>query len=116
MGLLSGTVFDRPPHCERCDLPETECRCEPEPEAPKVWKSPSKQTAQIAVENRKHGRRVTVIRGLSGADTDLPALRTLLKNACGAGGKLDGDVIEVQGGQLERIRLELQSLGYRVRG
>src|SRR5947199_8995782 len=29
MRLLEGTIFDRPPHCDRCGLPETECKCPP---------------------------------------------------------------------------------------
>jgi translation initiation factor 1 len=58
---------------------------------------------------------MTVIRGLSAADSDLPALLTRLKNACGAGGTITEDVLEVQGAHLDRVRSELQKIGYRVR-
>ena len=78
--------------------------------------SPAKQTASLAVEKRKHGRVMTVIRGLSPADNDLPALLTRLKNTCGAGGTIAENVLEVQGAHLERVRSELQKIGYRVRG
>ncbi len=112
MGLLAGTKFDRPPHCERCEKPEAECQCLPlEP----VRVPPIRQTASLAVEKRKHGRVMTVIRGLSAADSDLPALLTRLKNACGAGGTITEDVLEVQGAHLDRVRSELQKIGYRVR-
>ncbi len=111
MGLLAGTKFDRPPHCERCDKPESECKCPP-PEP--VRQSPGKQTAHIAVEKRKHGRVMTVIRGLFAADNDLDALLKQLKNACGAGGTISEDGIEIQGNQADRIRTELKKIGYRI--
>ncbi len=113
MGLLAGTKFDRPPHCDRCEKLESECKCPPiEP----VRTPPEKQTAKIAVEKRKHGRVMTVVRGLSADDNDLTAVLTRLKNACGAGGTIAEDALEVQGTHLDRIRSELQKLGYKVRG
>jgi translation initiation factor 1 len=67
------------------------------------------------VERRKHGRQMTVVRGLKEPDTDLSALFTRLKSACGAGGAMQGDDLEIQGDHLARVANELQSLGYRVR-
>lgn len=58
---------------------------------------------------------MTVIRGLTAADNDLPVLLTQLKNACGAGGSIDGDLIEIQGDQIERVQKTLRQLGYQVR-
>ncbi len=111
MGLLAGTKFDRPPHCERCDRLESECKCPPsEP----VRLAAGRQTARISVEKRKHGRVMTVIRGLSAADNDLDALLKQLKNACGAGGTVSDDGIEIQGNQSDRVRAELKKTGYRV--
>jgi translation initiation factor 1 len=77
---------------------------------------PEKQTATLAVEKRRKGKVVTVVRGLSATDNDHPALLTRLKSACGAGGTLDGDVLEIQGEHLERLRTLLAGLGYKVRG
>lgn len=113
MGLLAGTKFDRPPHCDRCEKLESECTCPPvEP----VRLAPQKQTAKIAVEKRKHGRMMTVIRGLNPCDNDLPELLKRLKNSCGAGGSVaDGD-LEIQGSHLDRVRDELQKIGYKVKG
>ena len=76
---------------------------------------PEKQTATLAVEKRKKGKVVTVVRGLAVADNDQPALLTRLKSACGAGGTLDGDVLEIQGEHLERLRTLLAGIGYKVR-
>ncbi len=113
MGLLAGTKFDRPPHCDRCEKPESECTCPPlEP----VRTLPGKQTARIAVEKRKHGRMMTVIRGLAAGDTDLPGLLKRLKNCCGVGGTVTDGELELQGSHAERVRAALQTIGYKVKG
>ena len=77
---------------------------------------PNKQTAKLAVEKRKKGKVVTVVRGLTAEANDFPALLARLKNACGAGGTLDGESLEVQGDHLERLRKLLGEIGYKVRG
>jgi translation initiation factor 1 len=110
MRLFEGTPFDRPPRCDRCGELETDCRCPP-PLLP-----PSSQTAKLSIEKRKKGKVVTVIRGLPAEGNDLPALLTRLKSQCGAGGALDGDALEIQGDQLDRIRALLTGLGYRTKG
>lgn len=114
MGLLAGTIFDRPPHCERCDLPETECRCLPEPVKSNLV-APQRQTAVLSTQKRKKGKLVTLIQGLAAAENDFPQLLTRLKNSCGSGGTIDGDCIELQGDQVDRLRKTLSELGYKVR-
>lgn len=111
MRLFEGTEFDRPPHCERCDRLESECICPP-PEPVRI--PPGKQTARLSIERRKNGKSVTVVRGLPSVGNDLLALLARLKTGCGAGGTLDGDVLEIQGEQLPRVRDLLLSWGYRV--
>ena len=112
--LFAGTKFDRPPQCERCEKPEAECVCPPlEPVAPPRV-PPEKQTARLAIEKRRMGKFVTVVRDLH--SLDLPELLTRLKNHCGAGGSIQDGVIEIQGRHLDRIRTELQRQGYRVKG
>ncbi len=112
MRLLAGTIFDRPPRCERCDELEENCRC-PAPEVKRV--PPQKQTARISTEKRKKGKMVTVIRGLSSTENDLAVLLTRLKTICGAGGTVTDDEMEIQGIHIDRVRQELQAIGYRVR-
>ena len=114
MRLLAGTVFDRPPHCPRCDRLETECQCPPDPVGSNLL-SPKQQTAKLSVERRKKGKTVTVIRGLAAANNDLPSLLTKLKDSCGAGGTIEGDELEIQGDQRDKLLKKLGEIGYRVR-
>ena len=113
MRLFEGTEWDRPPRCERCGELESDCQCPP-PSPERV--APGKQTARLSMERRRKGKMVTVIRGLPAKDNDLPQLCTQLKNTCGAGGTVDGDEIEIQGEQLDRVREALLRLGYKVKG
>ena len=112
MRLFEGTEFDRPPRCERCGQLEEDCVCPPEP--PRRI-PPEKLIARLSVEKRKKGKQVTVIRGLPAKGNDLPELLKQLKSACGAGGAVKDDVIEIQGRQIENVRAVLSRLGYRVR-
>lgn len=114
--LFAGTPFDRPPRCEHCDELEENCVCPPQESAPPSYKPAEKQTARLAVEKRKRGKVVTVIRGLSAEDNDLTSLLTTLKTSCGAGGTLQDDCVELQGRHVDRIRAELQKIGYKVKG
>lgn len=104
MRLFEGTPFDRPPKCDRCGALESDCKC------------PAGQVARLAVEKRKKGKVVTVIRGLSAVKNDLPALLSTLKSQCGAGGAIQEDRLEIQGTHVERIRGLLRELGYAVKG
>ena len=113
MRLFEGTQWDRPPRCERCGELEEACTCPP---PPKVLTPPEKQTARLTVEKRKKGKVVTVVRGLPAEENDLPGLLGQLKAACGAGGTIKDDEVEIQGEHLERLRGLLGEIGYRVRG
>jgi translation initiation factor 1 len=92
---------------------ETECVCQP-PAVTEI--APEKQTVRLQVENRKRGKQVTAVRGLKLSEAGLTALLTKLKNSCGAGGTIDDGVIEIQGGQIERVRTALEGMGFRVKG
>ena len=112
MRLFEGTIYDRPPRCERCGALESECTCRP---PAMVEIPPEKQTVRLQVENRKRGKQVTAIRGLKLSEVGLASLLTALKNSCGAGGAIDDGVIEIQGSQTDRVRAALEKLGYRVK-
>ena len=104
MRLFAGTPFDRPPKCDHCGALEADCKC------------PAGQVARLSVEKRKKGKVVTVIRGLPAARNDLPALLSMLKSQCGAGGAIQEDQLEIQGQHVERISATLRELGYVVKG
>ncbi len=113
MRLFEGTEWDRPPRCERCDELEEECAC-PAVEVERT--SPQEQTALLAVEKRRKGKFVTVVRRLIDEGSHLSELLTRLKSVCGAGGTIKEGAIEIQGRQLDQVRTELQRLGYRTKG
>jgi translation initiation factor 1 len=69
----------------------------------------------LSTEKRKKGKLVTVIHGLTATYNDLPDLLTRIKNACGAGGSIDGDMIEIQGDHVARLKQILGQIGYKVR-
>jgi translation initiation factor 1 len=112
MRLFEGTPWDRPPTCERCGQLESACNCPP---LPPQYLPPEKQTARVQVEKRKAGRMMTVVRGLAPAANDLAALLTQLKNACGAGGTIKDDTLEIQGDQRAKVSEALKNLGYKVK-
>ncbi|MCY2962572.1 MAG: translation initiation factor [Planctomycetota bacterium] len=112
--LFSGTVWDRPPTCERCGRLEAECQCPPAPVV-RPQLEPAKQTARVAREKRQKGKQVTVVSGLPAAGNDLPALLTKLKNSLGTGGTIDGDTLVIQGDQVDRVKKFLADAGYRVK-
>lgn len=112
--LFAGTEWDQPPRCERCGELESACECPP-PAATKPRVAPEKQTARIAVEKRKRGKLMTVVRGLAATDNDLPALLTRLKTACSAGGTVKDDALEIQGDHRNRVAELLCEIGYRMK-
>lgn len=109
MRLFAGTKFDIPPRCDRCGALEEECQCPP-PRIP-----PESQIVRLVIEKRKKGKVVTALRGLSAVGNDLPDLLRQLKSACGAGGTIKDDVIELQGDHLKHASEILSAIGYRVR-
>ena len=116
MGIFAGTPWDQPSRCDRCGLLEADCCCPPPLAPPQPRTPPPQQTARLAIENRNRGKSVTLVTGLSATGNDLPDLLTQLKTACGAGGTLKEDTLEIQGSHLDRVRTLLASIGYKTKG
>jgi translation initiation factor 1 len=108
MGLFDGTPLARPVLCEQCGQDIKLCGCPP-PDTP-----PDKQQLKIRLEKRKRGKIVTVIAGFTCSTAQCHALLTSLKNECGAGGCVEGQLIELQGDHLARLPASLRARGYRV--
>jgi len=76
--------------------------------------APESQTIKVKEENRGKGKRVTVARGFQLTEADLKTLGKSLKAGCGAGGKADGEAIEIQGSQTEKLKELLAAEGYKI--
>ncbi len=112
--LFAGTKWDRPPSCERCGRPESECTCPP-PAVEPPRRAPETQTARLRVERRARGKLVTVVAGLDPIGTDLPVLAAQLKAKCGAGGTVKDGLIELQGDHVEAVEAALKTIGFKTR-
>ena len=112
--LFAGTPWDRPPSCDRCGRPESECECPPIPVGP-IRLDPGSQTARIRVEKRPKGKLVTVVHHLDPEGNDLAALASILKARCGTGGTVKDGTIELQGDKIAPAEMALLAIGYMVR-
>jgi translation initiation factor 1 len=112
--LFKGTKWDMA--CERCGVKLSECQCPPPaPPAPAAAArlAPGEQRAQVRIEKRPNGKKVTTVAGL--APADLEELGPKLKALCGAGGTVKEGKLEVQGDHKEKVARELERLGYRTK-
>jgi translation initiation factor 1 len=112
--LFAGTAWDKPPTCERCGRPESECACPPIVAEP-ARTPPENQTARLRLEKRAKGKLATVVANLDPAGNDLGALAARLKAKCGSGGTVKDGLIELQGDHLESVEAALKAIGYRTR-
>ena len=89
----------------------------PSPQEPSAESPPPRQqTARIALDRKgRRGKVVTVISGLQLSPDDLNKLGKALRRACGAGGTIKGDAIEVQGDHRQRVGQILRGQGFQVR-
>ncbi len=87
------------------------------PAQPTARSAPPKgQTIYLHRESKgRGGKTVTLIKGLRLTPDDLKDLARELKQACGVGGALRQEVIEIQGDQRERLALILKSKGFQVK-
>jgi translation initiation factor 1 len=60
----------------------------------------------------RKGKGVTVVKGLELSVDDLRRLARELKQACGSGGTIKQDTIEIQGDHRDRVVEELARRGY----
>ena len=101
--------------CPTCGWPASNCQCSTRkaPSAP----LPARIVARLRMENKgRGGKTVTVVYGLPPNAAFLKDLCTELKRACGSGGTVTEDGVEVQGDLRDRVRDVLAKKGFVVKG
>jgi translation initiation factor 1 len=77
---------------------------------------PHQQTAYLHRDSKgRGGKTVTLVKRLVLSDEDMKDLAKKLKQICGSGGTVKGDVIEIQGEHRDKIADALQAMGYKVK-
>jgi translation initiation factor 1 len=102
--------------CPTCGWPQRNCQCSHKRSAGHA-PVPERLVAKLRVEKKgRGGKTVTVVFDLPKNDAFLADLSQRLKRACGTGGAVSGDTVELQGDMRDRVRTFLQGLGYTVKG
>ena len=99
--------------CPECGHPEAACRCG----AAASDAVPARVTAKLRLEKKgRGGKTVTVVFGLPHNAVFLKDLCGELKRACGTGGAVTDDGVEIQGEHRERLRALLLGKRWTVKG
>ncbi len=99
--------------CPGCGWPIASCHCSNRLEQP----VPDRITARLRLETaRRRGKKVTVVEDLPRNSEFLKQLAKDLKKACGTGGTVVEDRVEIQGDQRDTIRQLLEDRGWKVKG
>jgi translation initiation factor 1 len=100
--------------CPGCGWPAHDCKCSANAATEAV---PARVVAKLRMEKAgRGGKTVTVVYGLPRNAAFLKELCSDLKRACGTGGAVADDTVELQGDLRERVRHWLQQHGYIVKG
>ena len=77
---------------------------------------PHQQTVYLHRDSKgRGGKSVTLVKKLVLSDEDMKDLAKKLKQACGSGGTIKDDVIEIQGEHREKVAEALRKMGYKVK-
>jgi translation initiation factor 1 len=101
--------------CPTCGWPVRDCKCSSRSTANATL--PKRIVAKLRLEKKgRGGKSVTVVHDLPKNEAFLKQLVGELKRACGAGGAIAIDGVEIQGDLRDRVRDLLVKKGWRVRG
>lgn len=113
--LVYSTGFGRA--CPGCGWPVRDCTCSKRDAGEPVPSSPGKIVAKLRMEKKgRGGKTVTVVAGLPRNSAFLRDLCSELKRACGTGGAVSDDTIELQGDLRDRVRDYLLQKHFVVKG
>jgi len=105
---------DRGRMCPTCGWPEHDCKCSKRNATAAV---PAKIVAKLRLEKQgRGGKAVTVVYDLPNNEKFLKELSQELKRACGTGGSVAENTVELQGDLRDRVRELLTKKGYLVKG
>ena len=105
---------DRGKICPVCGWPERDCKCSSRMASESV---PAKVVAKLRLEKQgRGGKTVTVIYDLPNNTAFLKELSQELKRACGTGGTVAENTVELNGDLRERVRDLLTKKGWTVKG
>jgi translation initiation factor 1 len=101
--------------CPTCGWPQRDCKCSTQFARDEAL--PAKIVAKLRMEKKgRGGKTVTVVYDLPNNATFLKDLASELKRACGTGGAVVDNTVEIQGDLRDRVREVLARRGFVVKG
>ncbi len=101
--------------CPKCGWPQRDCKCSSQ--FARDEPLPTKIVAKLRMEKKgRGGKTVTVVYDLPNNAAFLKELASELKRACGTGGAVVDNTVEIQGDLRDRVRDTLAKKGYTVKG
>jgi translation initiation factor 1 len=100
--------------CPGCGWPVKDCKCSSQAGTESV---PGRIVAKLRMEKKgRGGKTVTVVYDLPNNAAFLKELSQELKRACGTGGAVTDNTVELQGDLRDRVRDYLMKKGWQVKG
>jgi translation initiation factor 1 len=101
--------------CPKCGWPSDDCRCSDR--SGRDQPVPARIVAKLRLEKSgRGGKTVTVVYDLPRNQAFLRDVAGELKRACGTGGTVVDDTLELQGDVRDRVRALLAKKGWRIKG
>ena len=101
--------------CPGCGWPVKDCKCSSKRSANEAV--PGRIVCKLRLEKKgRGGKTVTVVYDLPQNAAFLKELAQELKRACGTGGAVADDTVELQGDLRDRVREHLIKKGWQVKG
>ena len=97
--------------CPNCGQPARDCTCKTQ-----AASVSGDGVVRLFRETKgRKGKGVTLVKGLPLGGDELAVLAKKLKSACGVGGSVKSDVIELQTAEREKIKTLLEDAGFSVK-